>query len=741
MATVPFPWRFELDLNRNNLWEFDFTSYVQSANWSLGMSQAFAHLANDAKATFKVKNTSGEFNPENTSVSNPFVVDGENLLRPHCRARVAFNRYASRVTSGRIMDLYLNETSGTTAGDASSEGNNAVYSGATLNNVDSYIPNYRAPHFDGNDVVNLYSAGLLADFDPALGSFSLWLKVDDIAIWSETNNKWLLRLFADANNRIDIFKNTSPADQLIFWYYAGGTLEQVVVDITPTTDWIHIAMTWNKAGDRVRVYVNGAQSGGDQTGLGTWTGNITPFTSTLGAAVSDGTLGWEGYLSHFRLYNRELTAAEVETLAGTGDEIMYVGWIKRIKPPYQPAGNFTGKVDAVITCEGIKSRLETVVVPFGVYTNTTADQVIEDALRLAAIPPSGQGGWLAGKPGYSEAGVTTFAGSNDGFFDFDTGTTTFPLLGDKEMTGWQACKLVTEGERGFLWQARNGKAVFRNRHERQTNITSQATITDTSNKAVEIEYEWDVDVIKNAARVTVNPRKTASSTTVHDQQTAISVPAGGTKTYEVPFRDGDGKLIGVSGSVSGAPLFSGATPVTTITNLGDRAQVEIDNSANTSGATLTGLGLSGTPIQDRDPVVGTAMDATSVGRYGKRELVLNIPALNTLQQAEDIAQYEVNRRKDARPSVDSVSFLRAGNDSDNTLQLDLTMGDRITINSAAKSHNADHFIIGESHNWSSGGNNPIHETKFYLEPASTHQAWLAGKVGYSEAGLTTYGGF
>lgn len=215
--------------------------------------------------------------------------------------------YHERRTTNLIQYFRMIETAGTLANDTSSENNDGAYIDVALDAEPSPISDETMPEFSANGLVNLYSAGLVADFDPALGTVVLWLKVLDISIWSDGAYHWLLRLYADNDNYIDIFKNTTPHNQLIFIYKAGGTAVQATVTITPTAGNMCIAMTWDTALDRMRAFVDGVQQGSDHSGLGIWVGDITPFTSCLGAAVSDGTFGWEGYLAQYRLYNIEET--------------------------------------------------------------------------------------------------------------------------------------------------------------------------------------------------------------------------------------------------------------------------------------------------------------------------------------------------------------------------------------------------------------------------------------------------
>lgn len=222
--------------------------------------------------------------------------------------------YEEQETTDLIQYLQLDETSGTTANDSSAENNDGSYSSVTVAATTGPIQPDKAPAFNGtNSFVNLYSVALDTDFNEQLGSIVLWIKVTSSSVWTDGAVRAVVALGADTNNYVTIYK-PAASNQLIFEYKAGATTVSRTVTNISDTGWINVAITWNKASNRVRAYVNGVQQGADVTGLGVWAGALSATGCVVGA-FNTGANFWSGYLSHYRLYDVELTATQIATLA------------------------------------------------------------------------------------------------------------------------------------------------------------------------------------------------------------------------------------------------------------------------------------------------------------------------------------------------------------------------------------------------------------------------------------------
>lgn len=215
------------------------------------------------------------------------------------------------------MILYhpMNEPSGGTAIDYSPESNDGAYTGVTLGQP-GIGDGETCPLFDGaNDYNDIYSAGLGSDFDPLKGTAAIWAKVSGVGIWTDDAYHWIGALVVNTNNRVQILKSSGAESNVIrFQYKAGGTA-QSIDHATTTTDWFHLAMTWDKTADKVIVYYNGSQTGSTQTSLGVWVGTLVEGSTNIGAQTETPTFVWDGYLAHGLVYKVALSPAEIAELA------------------------------------------------------------------------------------------------------------------------------------------------------------------------------------------------------------------------------------------------------------------------------------------------------------------------------------------------------------------------------------------------------------------------------------------
>ncbi len=170
--------------------------------------------------------------------------------------------------------------------------------------------------FDGvNDYVNLYSSELNSAFNPSAGTIVLWAKVSGSGIWTDGLGHHFVNLQStDAgSNQIHIGKATSNGN--ILWQITfGGTIISRQIAGFSSTDWMQIALTWNKTSDEMIAYYNGVQQSTVGTGLGTWAGNLNSARAVVGAFTTSGNNPWSGMMNDIRLYNRALTSGEISTL-------------------------------------------------------------------------------------------------------------------------------------------------------------------------------------------------------------------------------------------------------------------------------------------------------------------------------------------------------------------------------------------------------------------------------------------
>lgn len=227
---------------------------------------------------------------------------------------------ASRGYTNKVLALSpiaywpMAEASGSVAIDASGNGRNGAYSGVTLG-ATGIGDGRTAATFDGaTSYTNVYSASLAGAFSGAQGSIVIWGRVSGAGIWTDGISRRMLLLQADANNRIGI--NKAVANNEIDWLYVAGSVSKSagVTSFSPAGNFC-IGLTWDKAGDAVKFYVSGAQSGATQTGLGVFAGALSSTQTIIGALNTTPAQVWGGMLAHAAIWTRALSAAEMLTLA------------------------------------------------------------------------------------------------------------------------------------------------------------------------------------------------------------------------------------------------------------------------------------------------------------------------------------------------------------------------------------------------------------------------------------------
>ena len=209
----------------------------------------------------------------------------------------------------------LNETSGTVADDKSSTGADGTYSGGYTLNQTGIGDGYPSVLFDGStDRIDLDVVTLDTPFDGAIGTMLVYLKVRASSVWTDGVARIPFELGVNANNRVFISKDGTN-NNLLLSYRAGGTIENVLSAFSSTA-WFVAVVTWSKAAEEMKAYVNGVQVGSTQTALGTFTGTLADgFTAIGNFTASGGANFWDGYIAHAAVWKTRLSDAEIAALA------------------------------------------------------------------------------------------------------------------------------------------------------------------------------------------------------------------------------------------------------------------------------------------------------------------------------------------------------------------------------------------------------------------------------------------
>ena len=239
-------------------------------------------------------------------ISDPLTL----ALLDEVRLRKLYQKILRTERASLISYLPLRETSGAVAYDLSGNGYNGASVNVTLGGagIGDGWPSYG---FDGASAyVNWYSAALAAAFNGAEGTLLAWGRMP-AAAWIDGLNHWLVGLWVDANNRIDLRKATTD-NTLQATYIAGGTIKLVTsVALGGLLTSFCMGMTWKTASDAFAFYLSGVQSGATRTGLGVWAGTLAATGTVIGAQTTTPTTPWLGNGAHVALWSKALTPAQV----------------------------------------------------------------------------------------------------------------------------------------------------------------------------------------------------------------------------------------------------------------------------------------------------------------------------------------------------------------------------------------------------------------------------------------------
>jgi hypothetical protein len=217
------------------------------------------------------------------------------------------------LSTGPVAYYPMNETSGTAAVNAEGTANrNGTYQGATLG---QFKAPFTCPFFDGiNDFLRLDESVMAAPINKNLGSMAGWARVYDAGVWSDETWRYLWNLEYISNaNTIRLAKpgDLATQDRIYSLLRQGTNIASTTSNALTTTGWIHIGLTWDVlVQDELKLFVQGGQEGGTQTGLVTPSGSLT--YCAIGAKDYTPINTWHGWLAHWAIWDYVLAPSEMQ---------------------------------------------------------------------------------------------------------------------------------------------------------------------------------------------------------------------------------------------------------------------------------------------------------------------------------------------------------------------------------------------------------------------------------------------
>ena len=217
-------------------------------------------------------------------------------------------KFAPPTDKGLVGYWSMNEGAGTVAGDGSGNGNRGTLTGGP-----TWVDGKRgkALSFDGGDDDVLVADNNSLDFGTGDMSISAWIKPNTVttanqAIVDKTGGGTAAYRFNTSNADGDRLKFTRGS---LFVDGVGSNDNVLVAGV-----WQHIAAVVNTSGtDIVTFYVNGVAQGSGNLANSSFT-NANPLM--IGQKGYDGSsvVNFNGLIDEVRIYNRALSAAEIQTL-------------------------------------------------------------------------------------------------------------------------------------------------------------------------------------------------------------------------------------------------------------------------------------------------------------------------------------------------------------------------------------------------------------------------------------------
>lgn len=337
-----------------------------------------------------------------------------------------------------------------------------------------------------------------------------------------------------------------------------------------------------------------------------------------------------------------------------------------------------------------------------------ADEII--ARCLDAVPLRRgrlRGIWLLGQVGQGELGQNTSLAPPNIRRQPGRDPDRLTRVGDSWSTGIPALAAIAEvcaAVRGRFHVDHEGTAVYLSRHQ-LLQVAVQASFRDDMQG---LRYSWADDRVSQV-EVLLTPRRRGQPGVVWTLEQALAIDARGSEAQQVllRYRDAMGQPCGaldLIAPLAGRDWQANSHPNGRGRDLTDNltlqlreagisaALLEIRNSGHTPAWLLAGAQLRGTPLYSGDPLLVTQRSLGSENRFGPAALRLDLPALNSLDQARSLARFELARRQAPRGHVHSLGLSGADRVA---RALARRLFDRIHIDETQTGHQGDYFIIGE----------------------------------------------
>jgi hypothetical protein len=428
---------------------------------------------------------------------------------------------------------------------------------------------------------------------------------------------------------------------------------------------------------------------------------------------------------------------------------LFEGRIDNIAPA---PGATIGTQDTMVRSNGYMVRLQNDETGISIQNNANSSQLITAILNNVHEYPAMLTGFYLGNTVWGVLGVTTaLSGGAASFANIETGGNTYDFAGDNfqaKASPYGALRDVTESERGWFFEGRDGKLNFWGRaHLVKDLVTAvDATLADTD--VTPIKYSYGSTLI-TTADVNYHPRAidgVGVQLGVSDKPIRFNKTKPATVT--IRFTNESGNRIGATDVITpqagidytatGQPNGKGTELTKYVRVLmkafGDRAELTFSTSLNHK-IYISRVQVRGTIISDFGAQKISYDDATARGLYGRAYKQIDARMVEDGDLAQDIALWEVACHNTPTGNLEEVGFYANKSAALMGYARDLDIGSRVALTETQTGVNNEYFIIGKHIELQPQN---IHYEKWILEPKPVQTFFMLGATGFDALGTTTY---
>lgn len=701
--------RYYIDLDGDG--DFDesieeITNYVISSNWSIGMSEPYQTLADEARAVIELNNSDRRFSPENPSSplnTSPFKLLPERRIKIAGGDVLVIDNDGEYVVdnNGETLEIDVYQVVVSNAGQEVQDVNGTeVLIEADNNDLPFYVGYIELiqPEFNryGERVATIEATSLKRRLQQGEIMFpllrtatsnniiervherilpSLDFSYDDVGegvlTYEEVGNN-----FDDRTDGYSILNEVAEAEQGWLWYNRDGNpsfrpasykqekiaVDQVFSDLdAQALNVIPNAKYWNDIDvSPVDVAVK------------------VPYISRYGNMVmrvtTSASLTAGGY------FGRDNSAVIDDIPVTNGETYTMSFWVRGVS-------NYTG-----ITMEyQIRNQANTSLGNFGQYVLT------ED--------------WTRYDKTFTVAPPTTHVFLDTHKFG-STAIVEYEIAGVTIVSGSVANTRFDDG------------SVL---HDDEQHVTS-------------MEYQFGQD-IRNKVQVTYYiPEIDEELSTVWDKRRDFIIKPGQSVTIKAKFKSADGQRLGayspiLPNSSDGSLTFKkGSATATLVEENVQQMTFTLTNDSATRRCIVNRVFIQAYEIKSWSPQLVISQDDDSVTTYGENTLDFDLQLVSNEDRAAAIADHYLLQRSQPNGIVNSITLYNRDIYTYDILINRLGIGSRITVKEYQTETLGDYFIVGEQHDVSSTAHE--YTVTYFLEPVPRYNGWIVGYPGRSEVGTT-----